>query len=167
MSIQVLANCANAWIQARFIAPMTFTSNTVVNAVRNGKPKSKRKKKSVAGRINAFRFCVSSLNADARSARTHSACLSTKLLAPDFPCLLAVHYIPRFIHDQTYMNEKLQNPLGTDLWTPSSESYTQVFNIGGEEILEWLAEQVPLQREEPCRAREDCSSFLYAYSAGL
>src|SRR5215217_2304210 len=35
--------------------------------------------------MNAFRFCVSSLNAEVRSTRTHSSCLSTKLLSPDFP----------------------------------------------------------------------------------
>src|SRR5215217_3792794 len=118
--------------------------------------------------MNAFRFCVSSLNADVRSTRTHSSCLSTKLLSPDFPpCLFAVHYIPRFIHDQTYMNETLQNPLGTGLWTPCSEAYTQVSTRGGEKVLEWLAQQDPLLKEESCHAREDCSSFLYAHSAGL
>jgi hypothetical protein len=41
----------------------------------------------------------------------------------------------------------------------------QVSTRGSEKILEWLAQQDPLEKEESCRAREDCSSFLYAYCA--
>src|SRR5687768_9632926 len=89
--------------------------------------------------MNAFRFCVSSLNADVRSTRTHSSCLSTKLLSPDFPCLLAVHYIACLIHGQTHMNEKLQK--------------TQISTTGGQKLLEWWAQQDPPRKEVMPRQR--------------
>jgi hypothetical protein len=37
-----------------------------------------------------------------------------------------VHYIACFIHGQTYMKGKLQNPIGKDLWTPWSEGSRMV-----------------------------------------